>query len=478
MPRTGRIWRRTLRVDPRIAMYCAGRTRRGIRGQPVSRRDGPRAGGGCVVAVATEHGVPTGGRSRRRCSLPARSSSSIGLVALVLSLGPRPSAFGHVIAARAIRRGWRRGCPGWARCACRPGSAWWCISRWRRSRRTARHGCSCGSGRPGHTVVAVALAVLVTAEGYGAPLPMHALRRAGSLGHRQAWRWIRTQPPQPIVEMPVLDMAYPDHHARDVQDGTLVHGRPLINGSSRFGSEIQNLLGSEGSPLRDPAQFHDAFEFLQQLKVGDVLVHPDWYGDKAMAQATLDFLSASSDQIARSAVFRWTRSSSGFARRQLPPVDRRQPLPAGGYRLTSSHDNAHLPFLSDGDLFTGWKTFEPQQGREWIALEFPASDGRGRRAFRAARLQAARIPPTTDHRIVGPMVATSRRCSQAVCSRISVPRFWWIRGALSSTCRWPPIRHAYCGSVRSVKQPRGSGRCRSCRSSCVRLRTEVRGQVV
>jgi hypothetical protein len=167
-------------------------------------------------------------------------------------------------------------------------------------------------------------------------------------------------------------MSYPDHHARDVQDGTLLHGRPLINGSSRFGSEIQNLLSSEGSPLRDPAQFHDAFEFLQQLKVGHVLVHPRWYGDTTIAKATLDFLAAYQQITDRRSfgdtiVFRLRPAAD------LPPVDRSHRLAPSGYRLTSSHDSAHLAFLSDGDLLTGWKTFAPQQGLEWIALEFPAA---------------------------------------------------------------------------------------------------------
>ena len=359
-----------LRVDPRIAVY---------------RRVGADAGsegnlfpGATVLVLAgmalwpPRRNHPADWRARLRLMLGPRTQLVvIAAIALVLSLGPRPSILGHVFLERgpfAWLAAWTPGL-GALRVPARFGMvvhlALAALAAYGAARLLAWL-------RPSRaTAVAIALAAAVTTEGYGAPLPMHRLAQAGSMGHRQAWRWLRGQPPQPIVEMPVLDMAYPDHHARDVQDGTLVHGRKLINGSSRFGSEIQNLLGSEGSPLRDPAQFRDAFALLQQLKVGDVLVHPDWYGDRGIAQATLDYMDATPDQFAERRYFGGTFIYRLRPGAPLPAVERGHPLPAGAYRLTSSHDTAHLPLLSDGDLLTGWKTFEPQRGGEWIALEFP-----------------------------------------------------------------------------------------------------------
>jgi hypothetical protein len=359
-----------LHVDPRIVVY------RRIGTDPGS--EGNLFPGATVLLLAalalwpSRRQHPADGRGRLRLLLGPRTQLAIiAAIALALSLGPRPSVFGHVILERgpfAWLAAWTPGL-GALRVPARFGMVVHLALAALAAFGAAR---LLGWMRPSRAmVVAVALAAAVTVEGYGAPLPMQRLAQAGSMGHRQAWRWLRAQPPRPIVEMPVLDMAFPDHHARDVQDGTLVHGRKLINGSSRFGSEIQNLLGSEGSPLRDPAQFRDAFAFLQQLKVGDVLVHPDWYGDRGIAQATLDYMDATPDQFAERKYFGGTfvyRLRPGAA---LPAVDRSHPLPAGAYRLTSSHDATHLPLLSDGDLLTGWKTFEPQRGGEWIALDFP-----------------------------------------------------------------------------------------------------------
>ncbi len=359
-----------LRVDPRIAVY---------------RRVGAAAGsegnlfpGATVLVLAgialwpSRRNRPADWRARLRVMLGLRTQLVIiAVIALILSLGPRPAILGHVIVERgpfAWLASWTPGL-GALRVPARFGMVVHLALA-----ALAAYGASrlLGWIRPARaTALSVALAFAVTVEGYSGPLPMQPMAPPGSRGHRQAWHWLRTQPPQPIVEMPVLDMATPDHYARDTQDGTLVHGRKSINGSTRFGSEVQNLLGSEGSPLRDPAQFREAFAFLQQLKVGHVLVHPDWYGDRAVGQATLDYLYATPDQLAAPRYFGGTFVSRLLPGAPLPAVDRSHPLPASAYRLTSSHDTVHLPLLSDGDLLTGWKTFEPQRGGEWIALDFP-----------------------------------------------------------------------------------------------------------
>jgi len=359
-----------LRVDPRIAVY------RRVGAEPGS--EGNLFPGATVLALVglalwpSRRNQPADWRARLRLLLGPRTQLVvIAVIALILSLGPRPAILGHVIAERGPFAWLAAWTPGLAalRVPARFGMVVHLALAALAAYGAARLLVWIRPSRA--TAVAIALAVAVTAEGFGAPLPMQPLARPGNVGHRLAWRWLRAQPPQPIVEMPVVDMAYPDHHARDVQDGTLVHGRKLINGSSRFGSELQNLLGSEGSPLRDPAQFRDAFALLQQLQVGEVLVHPDWYGDKGIAQATLDYMDASTDQIAERRYFGGTFVYRLRPGTPLPAVDPSHPLPAGAYRLTSSHDTAHLPLLSDGDLLTGWKTFEPQRGGEWIALEFP-----------------------------------------------------------------------------------------------------------
>ncbi len=388
-----------MHVDPRIAVYRRVGADAGSEGNLFPGATGLMLAGIALWPSRRNHQADW--RARLRLMLGPRTQLVvIAVIALILSLGPRPSILGHVIVERgpcAWLASWTPGL-GALRVPARFGMVVHLALA-----ALAAYGAArlLGWIRPSRaTAVAVALAVAVTVEGYGAPLPMHPLPRPGNLGHRQAWLWLRAQPPQPIVEMPIVDMAYPDHHARDVQDGTLVHGRKLINGSTRFGSEIQNLLGSEGSPLRDPTQFRDAFAFLQQLKVGEVLVHPDWYGDRGVAQATLDYMDASTDQFAERRQFRETFVFRLRPGAPLPAVDRSHPLPAGAYRLTSSHDTAHLPLLSDGDLLTGWKTFEPQRGGEWIALDFSAGDGRGRRAPRTARVQAARVSAAAHHRIV------------------------------------------------------------------------------
>jgi hypothetical protein len=357
------------RVDSRIRIYAR------VGSQPGS--EGNLFPGATVIVLAAialwpVAGTFSGDTGRLATWLDSTRAQfvCIAAIAFVLSLGMQPTAFGH----RLLDHG-----PFAWLAAVVPGL--------NAMRVPARFGmvvhlalavlAGYGAARilphlraPWGVVTAVALATAIVAEGYAAPLTLYRMRRAGSFDHREAWRWLLTQPALPMIELPILDLAYPDHHARDVQEGTLFHGRPIVNGSSRFPSEVQNLLGSIGSPLADPAQLRDAFSFLQQLKVGYVLIHPGWYGDQSLAKATVAHLQSAVDQVADHRDFGDTLVFRLRPSPDLATVDHADLVASNSYRMTSSHDAAHLPFLSDGDLRTGWSTGEPQQGHEWISLEF------------------------------------------------------------------------------------------------------------
>ena len=187
----------------------------------------------------------------------------IAVAALVLSLGPQPSAWGHrapfggpyQLLLTAIP-----GLDGLERCrAFRRSSR----SGWRRWPRRVPRGGSIASGRSARWLVTAALGVGMAVEGSAAPIHTVPFDPLGAPGDRQAYTWLRDRGPDgAVLELP---MSHTDEEREQrYQYLTLWHGHRLVNGRSGYTPALtQWLYGAEQSPLNDLRRLDVAVAFLR-----------------------------------------------------------------------------------------------------------------------------------------------------------------------------------------------------------------------
>ena len=318
---------------------------------------------------AARGGRPSAAPSGPPTRLPthARVYLCILLVALVLSLGPRPSAFG-----------WQLPFPGpyaWVS-AVVPGMDGLRVPA---RMATVVHlalavlgGLGIAvitagmRGRSRH-VVAAAAAAAIACEGYGGPLAVQAFPTADMTADAPAYEWLRAQPPGPVLELPV---GGPDVATRHVYR-TLTHGNRIVNGYSGYGSALQDFVG--GPPFTEIARIDDALGMARALGLRWIVVHPPLYKDPASGTAIVDAVRRASTHVARVVTF------DAAAIAELRPTTPWMPLPAdpawrevppGTFTPSSSHNPDGLRRAFDGDRGSRWFTGERQRGREWIELRF------------------------------------------------------------------------------------------------------------
>jgi hypothetical protein len=156
------------------------------------------------------------------------------------------------------------------------------------------------------------------------------------------------------------------------QYATLSHGHPIVNGYSGYGSSLQEFLGGAASPLNDLDRIEDALVLLGSVGVRYVLVHSADYEDPHAGADTLAAIRAhpalASEEFRSDAVVAFRLAGVE------PPAP---PAPATGRRLHAAdfHANAsdaadRLPLAFDDDGDTRWLTGRPQNGDEWISIDF------------------------------------------------------------------------------------------------------------
>ena len=227
--------------------------------------------------------------------------------------------------------------------------------------------------RPWRITAVVALGAAMVAEGWAAPLTMAPVDPHGRPGDRSAYRWLAQQPPGAAIELPILEWSIAP--TLTYQYATLLHGHPIVNGYSGYGSPLQEFLGGAASPLNDLDRMSDALDLLRAVGVHYVLVHPRDFADTALGAGTaaaILALPADASEGFRSddvVAFRLRdagapageRASSAPAGTRLAPVD---------FHADASDAADRLLLAFDRDADTRWLTGRPQNGDEWIALRF------------------------------------------------------------------------------------------------------------
>jgi hypothetical protein len=225
--------------------------------------------------------------------------------------------------------------------------------------------------RPNARRVAVLmLGAAIVAEGWAAPLRMAPFDARNRPGDRAAYRWLAQQPQGGAIELPILEWAIAP--TLTYQYATLSHGHPIVNGYSGYGSWLQEFLGGAASPLNDLDRMEDALMLLGSVGVRYILVHQNDYEDPHVGADTLAAIRALPALAPEE-----FRSDAVVAFRLTSVESPAPPTPATGHRLHASdfHANAsdaadRLPLAFDDDADTRWLTGRPQNGDEWISINF------------------------------------------------------------------------------------------------------------
>jgi len=209
------------------------------------------------------------------------------------------------------------------------------------------------------------LGAATIAEGYMGPLPLERVPSADMGGDRAAYEWLATQPPGPMLELPLGD---PDPAVR-YQFRTLIHGNRIVNGYSGYGSALQDFL--RGPPSTEIEHVGELLAMSRAIGLRYLVVHGQLYGDPGLARHVTGHIGAHAEHIARSRTFGLL---TVFELR--PEAARRLPKPTGAeiprasLTLSASHNDGALPLAVDGIDATRWLSGAQQDGTEWIQVAF------------------------------------------------------------------------------------------------------------
>jgi len=306
-----------------------------------------------------------------------RLYTTMGLVGFVLSLGPEPSFWGHRLGAVGPYLVLARTVPGMdgLRAPARI-SILVFVSLAVLSAIGASHLLDRGA-RIRRGAVGATLVILALAEGWMTPIPMLAFDPRGRPEDRAAYAWLARQPPGGVLELPILSWSL--HPTLTYQFATLLHGHPIVNGYSGYGSGLQEFLGGAGSPLHDLGRADQVLAMLRAVGVRYVVSHPGDYEAPDAGEAALRALGQQRDHVAR--VREFGAATVLELAPQPSPADRMpagapprdlQPIPAGRLRMTASHMPDRIRFAVDGDPETRWISRQAQSGDEWIQIDLDA----------------------------------------------------------------------------------------------------------
>jgi len=296
-----------------------------------------------------------------------RPYAAIALGAFVLSLGPHASAWGHPVPFEAPY-GWLlhvvpglSGIRAVARLAVVVAmavavlagfGATWLLnrapSRWR-------------------IALTAALIVGAMAEGWAAPLPLVRFDPVDD-GDRDAYEYVRHLPAGGVLELPISTASY----AREAryQYLTLLHGHRIVNGYSGYISPLTAFLGGAQSPLNEADRASDVMAAVRTAGVRFLVIHRAWMEDRQVLAAWDRTLATDAGQLFSALTFGDT-TVAALAPIGVPaPEKTGAAVPPASIHATASHSVDRIPLMFDGDFDTRWVSGGPQQGDEWIALDF------------------------------------------------------------------------------------------------------------
>ena len=228
-----------------------------------------------------------------------------------------------------------------------------------------------------------ALALVIGLEGAPRAFPLAELTPDGR-PDRAAYTWVRDHESGAVLELPtgVLD---PNVRAAQYGYQTLFHGHRLVNGFGGYESPLQLFIGGPGSPLFDVERFGEALDMLRGIGVRTIVVHPDWFSERAFADAIVGALRADRQRVPSEAVFpgvsvfRLAGTEEGpvvAGAGRAPPLGLDLDLTSVGlirseaFQVTASHARDRVAQAFDGNPDTRWLTGTNQKGDEWLEITF------------------------------------------------------------------------------------------------------------
>ena len=204
-----------------------------------------------------------------------------------------------------------------------------------------------------------------------------------------AYEWLRTSPPGAVLELNITQLDDFRPFTPVYQFHALRHRHPIVNGYAGWKSVLQELLGSGGSPLREPGHVAEALRGLRAIGVRYVLLHERTFATPEEAGRIVSEMQSARDQIAEEhqwpGTWAWRLADTRAAPATVDSGNEAlRPLDPGTFAVSASGHEDRLPLLFDRDIDTRWLSGDPQDGGEWIAVRFPhAVDvGRVASAFR------------------------------------------------------------------------------------------------
>jgi hypothetical protein len=359
-----------IQVSPRLTVWGDVLTRGRAEGQlfPGFMLLGLAASG---LLVGFFRGSEITRRVTPRCRSAIRLYGVIGLLAFVLSLGPEPRAFGHVLLSSGPYDWLLAVVPGLegirvvARLAVVVYLALCVLAAVGVTALLSRLSHPAGIG------ACVLIGIVVVGEGYGGPLPMVTFEPHKDVNNNAAYEWLSASVPGAVLELP-LGSREPmtTYYNTRYQYATLQHGHPVVNGYSGYSTPLFRYLNSSASPLFELRHFDELLRGLRSLGVRYIVVHEELYGNRTDAWATIEAIGKQKKQVVQKLEFGETTVFwlAEWNERSGRDDDDIRELSLSISQLTTSHRNDRLSMAVDGDRDTRWLTGERQRGTEWIEI--------------------------------------------------------------------------------------------------------------
>jgi hypothetical protein len=294
--------------------------------------------------------------------------STIGVAALVLSLGPAPRAWGEPVVSAGPYEWLLAVVPG--------------LDGLRVPARLAMVVCLALTVLAGLAVaryfrlmaprlraaVGTLIVCVVLAEGYAGPITIKFLPRLPA-ADQAAYAWLAARPPGAVLELPAHGA--PTDALRYVYR-TLEHRHPIVNGYSGYSTPLSYFLGGPRSPLPEVSQIGALIGGLRSIGIRYLVVHEDFYEDRHDARPILDAILEQRDQLHATYSSGWTtvvelKESSGPT---APDPTARRLIARHEFTARASPSAEPVAFAFDGDAESRWQSGGRQRGEEWIAIEF------------------------------------------------------------------------------------------------------------
>ena len=304
----------------------------------------------------------------------ARLYAAIAVVALVLSLGPEPTAFGHVLMSSGPYDWLLAVVPGLdglrvpARLA---------VVVYLALAVLASIGLAgLANALAPRTAVAVCLVLggVTFAEGY-APMRMAPFDPSADVDRHDATEWLTQAPPGAVLELPFGDGFQQTTYNARYQYTTLEHGHPVVNGFSGYLSRLLRYLSQPASPLNELNHLSTMLAGLRSLGVRYVVVNETLYGNRTDAIALIEAIRRRRGQLVTTMQFGSVTvfQLKDWNERITPDLETLVELPLSAYRVSTSHQEARWPRAVDRDRGTRWLSGSRQRGDEWIKVNFDGS---------------------------------------------------------------------------------------------------------